>query len=218
VQGAIDEVIWDGSTLSYTIIGGNGNGSKARGICGSGLVAAIASLLDGGLIEDTGRINDDEDSLPADLRDRLTKIDGQAAIVIVPAAETADGQPIVLTQKDIRELQNAKAAIAAGIELLVDRAGLCPQCIDKAFIAGGFGNYLDVEHAFRIGLLPPSLLGRTRAAGNTSGMGAVLCLLDAQSLVRASEIISQVEYFELSGDKRFVDLYVDAMMFPENEP
>ena len=217
VQGAIDEVMWNGEDLSYTVISDNGAVPKVRGICGSGLVAAIASLLDCGLIEDTGRINDDDDSLPATLRERLTEVDGQPAIILALADTTADGQPIVLTQKDIRELQNAKAAIAAGIELLVDRAGLDPGKIEHAYIAGGFGNYLDTLHAFRIGLLPVSLSGRTRAAGNTSGMGAILCLLDARSLVRAGDIINRVEYFELSGDKRFVDLYVDAMMFPEQD-
>ena len=218
VQGAVDEVIWDGQDLSYTLIRTNGNGDKpllARGICGSGLVAAVASLLESGLLEDTGRITDDVDQLPEVLRQRILEIDGQPAVQIVPPGESADGQPIVLTQKDIRELQNAKAAIAAGIELLIDRAGLDAKTISQVFIAGGFGNYLDVLHAFRIGMLPSDLRGRTCAAGNTSGMGAVLCLLNMDSIAQASEIVDRVEYFELSGDKRFTDLYIDAMLFPE---
>ena len=216
VQGAIDEVIWTGEDLTYTLIGDNGDKPHlARGICGSGLVAAVACLLDSGLIDETGRITDTPEDLPQLLKKRLLKIDSQPAVLIADAAESADGQPIVLTQKDIRELQNAKAAISAGISILIDRAGLQPAQIDQVYIAGGFGNYLDVLHAFRIGMLPPGILGRTRAVGNTSGMGAIMCLLDSANLTRCEELASQVTYYELSGDSRFVDFYVEAMMFPE---
>ena len=225
VQGAIDSVACQDGDLVYTTVGeSNGNGSgkdngpsiRPLGICGSGLVAAAAVLLSCGLIDETGRITDEPDSLPAGLQRRLVQYQGQAAILLVPQEISATGHPIIITQKDIRELQNAKAAIAAGISLLIQQAGLQPDQIDRTYIAGGFGNYLDGAHAFRIGLLPPELRGSTRAAGNTAGMGAILCLLDQAALAEAESIARSVSYYELSGDKRFTDLYIEAMMFPES--
>lgn len=216
VEGAIDEVVWTGEDLTYTLISSNGDIPKyARGICGSGLVAAVACLLDSGLIDETGRITDTPEDLTEPLQKRLLQIDGQPAVMIAEAADSAAGQPIVLTQKDIRELQNAKAAISAGISILIDRSGLQAEEIDQVFIAGGFGNYLDVLHAFRIGMLPSDIMGRTKAVGNTSGMGAIMCLLDSRNLTHCEELAKQVTYYELSGDSRFVDFYVEAMMFPE---
>ncbi len=217
VQGAIDEVIWTGEDLTFTVIADDGIVQSARGICGSGLVAAAASLLECGLMDETGRLGDGAAKLPEALQERLIKIDGQPAVVIAAASSSATGQPIVLTQKDIRELQNAKAAIAAGILLILDRAGLEPGQVGQALIAGGFGNYLDVVHAFRIGLLPPALAGKTKAVGNTSGMGAMLGMLDRDTLKRATDIAGRVNYFELSSDSRFADHYVEAMLFPEAE-
>jgi len=224
VQGAIDSMACREGDLVYTTVGesnGNGkdNGQSIRplGICGSGLVAAVAVLLDCGLIDETGRITDEPANLPASLRQRLIQYQEQAAILLVPREISATGHPIILTQKDIRELQNAKAAIAAGISLLIQQAGLRPDQIDRTYIAGGFGNYLDAAHAFRIGLLPRELRGSTRAAGNTAGMGAILCLLDHTALAEAESIARSVGYFELSGDKRFTDLYIEAMMFPETD-
>jgi uncharacterized 2Fe-2S/4Fe-4S cluster protein (DUF4445 family) len=234
ISGAIAEFAWQDGKLVYNVINGaspirpNGkaaapaNGSRTpsvrpAGICGSGLVAALAVLLDLGVIEPTGRITDEPEELPSDLAGRIIDYHGQPAVVLVEAAESATGEPIILTQKDIREIQNAKAAIAAGIALLISLAGLTPQAVKQVYLAGGFGSYLDVLHAFRIGMLPNELAGRTRAVGNTSGMGAILCLLEGRSLRQAESIAQAVRYYELSGDKRFVDLYVDAMFFPEPE-
>ncbi len=216
VHGAIDEIGWDGRDLTYSQITRSGNGPEpVRGICGSGLVAAVSSFLECGLIDETGRIEDDPDSLPPALADRIIEIDGQPAVQIAPAKASASGEPIVLTQKDIRELQNAKAAIAAGIDLLLDEAGLDAQSVEHVFLAGGFGNNIDVEHAFTIGLLPKAMQAKTRAIGNTSAMGAILCLQSRTCFEMTQDIVSQVKYFELSGDKRFADRYIDAMIFPE---
>ncbi|MEA4888092.1 MAG: ASKHA domain-containing protein [Clostridiaceae bacterium] len=222
VQGAIDQVALTGDDLTWTLIGSdldkdNPSDSQtlARGLCGSGLVAALAVLLEAGLVDETGRITDEPETLPPLLGKRVCQIDGQAAVILAEAAKSAAGEPIYLSQKDIREVQNAKAAIAAGIALLIEQAGLRPEQIDQVFIAGGFGNYLDVRHAFRIGLLPEALNGRTRAVGNTAGMGALYCLLDQDALKEASAAAEQVTYYELSADRRFTDLYIEAMLFPE---
>ena len=222
VQGAIDKVGISGDDLTYTVIGDNGANQSgenvkvlARGICGSGLVAALAALLDTRLVDETGRITDEPEELAPELGRRVTEINGQTAVILVDADMSATGQAIYLTQKDIREVQNAKAAIAAGILLLVEQAGLKPEQVDHVYIAGGFGNYLDVEHAFRIGLLPEEMHGRTRGVGNTAGMGALYALLVQDALTEAAEAADKVTYYELSADKRFTDLYIEAMMFPE---
>ncbi len=220
VAGAIDEVGYRNGDLAYSVIS-SGNGGPATelaaGLCGSGLVAAIACLLDCGILDETGRITDEPESLPPGLRRRLIDWQGQPAVVLAPAELSSTGQPVLLTQKDIREVQNAKAALAAGIELLIRESGLTPELVDQAFLAGGFGNYLDVAHAFRIGLMPAALRGRTRAVGNTAGMGAVLCLLNQESLLTAQSVARSVRYLELSGDPRFTDLYVEAMLFPAED-
>lgn len=217
VSGAIDEVSLADGRITYTVIGNGADGLPAKpgGICGSGLVAAIASLLDAGLIEETGRICDEPENLPERIRQHLVQVDGQTIIELVPAQASAGGERIYLNQKDIREVQNAKAAIAAGIRLLIEQAGLTAADVDQVFIAGGFGNYLDVVHALRIGMLPSEFAGRTRAVGNTAGMGAVFCLLDCDQTQEAEKIINRVKYYELSADKRFTELYVDAMFFLE---
>ena len=235
VVGAVDDVWWKGETLCTSVIDPQGepvsNGSeknkredkdcgadlvyKPRGLCGSGLIAAIAACLEKGLIDETGRIEDDLDELPENLRQYIAEIDGQDVILLVAPEKGEKGNPVYLTQKDIREVQNAKAAMAAGIQLLIQQAGITPEQVKALYLAGGFGQHLKPEHAFTIGLLPEELRGRTQAVGNTAGMGAILCLLDTQQSEKARKIAKQVHYYELSADKRFTDLYVEAMMFPE---
>jgi uncharacterized 2Fe-2S/4Fe-4S cluster protein (DUF4445 family) len=214
VDGAIDRVFIQDGDLACSLIGPPG---PARGLCGSGLVAAVAMLLDLGLLDETGRITDDPEQLAEPLRRRLARIDGQEAIILLDETQSATGRPVFLTQKDIRELQNAKAAISAGIALLIEQAGLKAADIERVYMAGGFGNYLGVDHALRIGLLPSELKGRTVSAGNTAGMGALACLLNAGYLERSQGLADRVRYFELSADRRFTDLYIDAMIFPEPE-
>lgn len=223
VEGAIDDIRWKNNDLIFTVIGepngktdrnSGGFTGKARGICGSGLLAAVSSMLDCGLIDETGRIAGEPDLITNNLSQRLTAQNGQPAVMIARPGQSATGNPIILTQKDIREVQNAKAAIAAGIALLIERAGIRADRIDQVYLAGGFGNYLDVGHAFRIGLLPEELLGRTRAVGNTAGMGAVLCLLDRTAMAAASSLSRSVEYFELATEQHFMDYFVEAMLFP----
>lgn len=226
IQGAIDDVFLEQGDLAYTLIGNGSDKSGvsasadaplARGICGSGLVAALAVLLDSGIVDETGRITDEPEDLPPQLARRVCQMNGQAAVMLAEAGQSASGEMIYLNQKDIREVQNAKAAIAAGIQLLIGQAGLTPGQVGQVYIAGGFGNYLKVEDAFRIGLLPEQLRGRTRAVGNTAGMGALYCLLERDAMREAARAAEQVTYYELSADRRFTDLYIEAMMFPEIE-
>jgi uncharacterized 2Fe-2S/4Fe-4S cluster protein (DUF4445 family) len=234
IHGAIDRVWLEHDDLRISVISQPQNGLDpgaspgekasagsadpeplAAGICGSGLVAAIAAFLKAGLIDETGRITDQPEKLPPGLALRIVDQDGKSSIKLAGAAQSTTGMPIYLTQKDIRELQNAKAAIAAGIQLLLEKAGLQASTIDDVYIAGGFGNYLSVDDALAIGLLPAEFKGKTRSAGNTAGMGALACLLEQELFQTAGDMAGQVVYFELSAEKRFSDLYIDAMMFPD---
>jgi uncharacterized 2Fe-2S/4Fe-4S cluster protein (DUF4445 family) len=228
VEGAIDEIDYQNDQFVWRLIGDDvwmdaqSAGSdadpkrKALGICGSGLVAAIAVLLDLGMIESSGRITDEREKLPADLAARIIDYAGQRALLLVPAALSMSGEPVILTQRDIREVQNAKAAIAAGITLLIAQAGLAPNDIAQVYLAGGFGNFLDVQHAIRIGLLPAELRDKTKAAGNTSGMGACMCLLQGELALQAEIAAKSVQHVELSSDRRFADLFVAAIFFPDH--
>lgn len=210
VEGAIDHVRIADGDLAFTTIGR----APAVGLCGSGIVDIMAFLLDTAVVDETGRITDEPEDLPDALASRIIVHNGQAAFRVTEPTESIP-TGILLTQRDVRELQNAKAAVRAGIEILIETAGTTADGISDLFVAGGFGNYLDIASAFRIGLFPPELQGRTRMAGNTSGLGAVMCLLDGKLLKAASDAVTKVEYVELSSDKRFTDHFVEAMMFPE---
>lgn len=236
LKGAVDQAKFDGHEISVSVIG-----DRMTGICGSGLVALVASFLDAGLIDETGRILDEDEIgeavLPA-LKRLIGKVGSQTVIFVdaLPRSEnpgrkepsTHAGQStqamlstdsaagrIYLSQKDIRELQNAKAAIAAGLQILLHESGLGDDELSELDLAGGFGNYLNVEQAIRIGLIPESIRDKVKTVGNTSGLGAGLCLLDDRKRIEASQIARQVSYLELSGNPLFSDLYIDAMIFPE---
>ncbi len=224
LAGAIDQVSLEDGQLSLSSISG-----PIKGICGSGLVALVATLLDAGVIDETGRLLDPDEldaTVSDSLRQRIGTIGSHKVFALSETgSETGqkDGETgnwlnppaVYLSQKDIRELQNAKAAIAAGLEVLLAEAGLTIQDIERLDLAGGFGNYLNAEQAIRIGLLPASLYGRIRSVGNSSGLGASLCLLNDKKRRQADQVCQHVRYIELSGDRRFNNAYIDAMLFPQ---
>ncbi len=209
VTGAIDSFA-SGPDYKYTVIGN----SAPRGICGSGIIDAVAVLLDEEIIDETGRLaGDNGDSLPAEVRKRLVDIDTMKAFMIAAENDGTPGEPIVVTQKDIREIQNAKAAIAAGIDTLLHSAGVGYDRIKKVYLAGGFGSSIHISSAARIGLLPGSLEDRVVAIGNASGSGAAECLL-SRSMLKASEAIAKkIRYIELSASAYFTEKYVENMLF-----
>ena len=118
---------------------------------------------------------------------------------------------MVLTRGDVGEIQLAKGAIRAGINILLDEAGLSGQDIDQVVIAGAFGTYIDVSSAIVIGMFPSLPLDRFNQVGNAAGMGAKLALVSKEQRAKAAEIARQVEYIELTNDKRFVDEFARAM-------
>jgi len=207
ISGAIDNVFFKDNEIHITTI----LDEPPIGICGSGIVSAVAALLHARVIDETGRFEDDLDLISPVLHDKILRIKNETLFVFT---KNEAGEPqVYLTQKDIREVQNAKAAVCAGIRLLMEQQELKPENIDNVYIAGGFGNYLNVDDAFTIGLLPIELIGKAKMVGNSSGIGASLCLLNHDMLKRCEEIQKKTTYYELSSDKRFTDLYIDAMMF-----
>ncbi len=212
ITGAVDTVDFSGG-ISYTTI----DQAPAIGICGSGLVDAAAGMLDSGILDPTGRLNE-PDELPEETAKqydgRLITIDDERAFLI--AGEDEAEKAVYLTQRDIRELQNAKAAIAGGIVTLLKETGLSLEDVKTVYLAGGFGNYINAEHAARIGLLPEALKEKTRSAGNAAGSGASAALLSKAALKAFNQMTSEIDYIELSSHPGFTEAYVDAMMFPED--
>lgn len=186
------------------------------GICGTGVVDALAQLLEVGIVDETGRIDMEwKPKVPgqAALAERLSAVDGMNAFIICDKEETPICREIAITQKDIRELQNAKAAIAAGINVLVKKAGISFNDIKTVYLAGGFGSYINIESALRIGLIPSALEGKIQTVGNAAGQGAIETLINSDSLKTAEEISRRIKYIELSASKDFNDYYVECMMF-----
>ena len=166
-------------------------GEKApEGLCGSGLLDLVAVLLDQEVIDESGHL------------------EGKA----FPLCEN-----VTLTQKDVREVQLAKAAIRAGIELLAEKLGVKVEDIRKVYLAGAFGNYMDPASACRIGMIPPVLLDRIQPIGNAAGEGARLCALSRGEFAYASALAKNTEFLELASLPQFQDCYVDALEFSEEE-
>lgn len=197
--GAIDHVDIINGALSCSVIGGG----RAQGICGSGLLDAAACMLCLGMLSQSGRMQTDSAG------GFWGELDGQ------PAVRLCD--EVWLTQKDIRELQLAKAAIRAGIELLMKKLEITPEKIEDVLLAGAFGNYLRPASACGIGLIPDVLQCKIRPIGNAAGSGAQICALNRHVFEHTSVIAAQTEYLELASLPEFQDCYVDCLLFGEEE-
>ena len=188
-----------------------------RGLCGSGLVDAVAELVRVGLLDASGRFVPDEvakEVAPA-LADRLTAIGEERVFVLHrerPDDDPADG--VVLSQRDVRELQFAKAAISTGWTLLMEELGLEHGDLQQVLLAGSFGSYLSAASAVRIGLVPRLPVLRIVAAGNVAGEGAKMVLLSIRERNGALALLEEVTYVELSDRTDFNDRFVDLLAFP----
>jgi len=184
--GAIDRVFLEDGKIKYHVIGD----VEPTGICGSGLLDAAACMLETGLLDESGRLEE----------------------------TYYFTQNVFINQKDVRELQLAKAAIASGVLLLCKHKGISVEDIQELMLAGAFGNYLNPASACAIGLLPPELSGRIKSIGNAAGVGAQIAALNFQEYERSSYLAESVEFLELALDPDFQDTYVDQLMFgPEEE-
>ncbi|MBI1737055.1 MAG: DUF4445 domain-containing protein [Candidatus Rokubacteria bacterium] len=209
-SGAIDRVTVSDAIAVHTI-----GEAPALGVCGSGLIDLIAGLLDAGVIDATGLIRVDErEQLPADLRDRVAMRGEERVVTVLRPGEAGARQEIVLTQDDVRQVQLAKGAIASGIALLQRVARVPDDRIAELMLAGGFGNYLSIPSAIRIGLIPALPLERVRYVGNAASLGAQACLLSEAERSRASEIAARIEHVSLAAHPEFEDVFVAAMNFP----
>ncbi|MBQ4549756.1 MAG: DUF4445 domain-containing protein [Oscillospiraceae bacterium] len=182
--GAVDHVTLKDGQLSYTVIGGG----EPKGLCGSGLLDLVAALLDLGIIDESGRME-------------------EKTFTLCPN--------VTLTQKDVREVQLAKAAIRAGIELLCAHLGSKPEGIQAVLLAGAFGSYMTPASACRLGMIPPVLLERIQSIGNAAGEGAKLCALSEAEFTYSQSLAESTEFLELASLAQFQDCYVDALEFEE---
>jgi len=212
-DGAVDRVSIDSDVFWHTIADG-----VPRGICGSGLVDAAAEMLRAGILDSTGRMQQSEDLRRkglAKLADRIVERDNQRNFELVRAGESNAQRPIRLTQRDIRELQLAKGAIRAGIEILLKELGIHAKDIRRVYIAGAFGNYIRPQSALRIGLMPRFPNAEIISVGNAAGSGAKLALLSRAARTEAQRIPEQVHYLELSLRPDFQEEFAEAMLFKE---
>jgi uncharacterized 2Fe-2S/4Fe-4S cluster protein (DUF4445 family) len=179
------------------------------GICGSGIIDLMALLVQTGLVDETGRLLP-PDELPGDVPEELRSRVRDEGFFI---AFHRDGHDLLFTPKDVREVQLAKAAVAAGIEVLLAEYGTGVEEIHRVYLAGGFGSFIDVKSAVAIGLLPGALIAQIVPAGNTAGAGAVRVLLSSRDFSHAQELAAQVDYVELSASMSFQEKYVEQMFF-----
>jgi uncharacterized 2Fe-2S/4Fe-4S cluster protein (DUF4445 family) len=180
------------------------------GLCGSGLVDAVAALVDVGLLDSSGRllaVDAAREKLPG-LADRLSEVDGERVFVL----HEANG--VYLSQRDVRELQFAKAAIATGWRLLVAELGVEEADIQQVLLAGSFGSYLSPANAVRIGLVPKIPVLRIVSAGNVAGEGAKMTLMSVRERAGARTLLEEVRYVELSDRPDFNDRFIEQLAFP----
>jgi len=184
--GAVDHVRWEEGKLAFSVIGGG----EAVGLCGSGLLDLVACLLASEHISESGRMD-------------------------CGSEYTLEGTSVFLSQKDVREVQLAKAAIRAGIELMCVKLGAAPEDIRKVYLAGAFGNYMDPKSACAIGMIPPVLQDRIEPIGNAAGAGARLCAMSEKEYAYSARLALGTEFLELASMPEFNDCYVDCLMFEE---
>jgi uncharacterized 2Fe-2S/4Fe-4S cluster protein (DUF4445 family) len=212
-DGAIEVVKISDDDVQLQVIGD----VEPAGLCGSGLVDAVAGLLDVGLLDGSGRL------LAADLArerrpglaDRLRDIGGERVFVLYWAGEVGDvSRSVYLSQRDVRELQFAKAAIATGWQLLVEEMGVATEDVQQVLLAGSFGSYLSPSSAVRIGLVPAVAVLRIVSAGNVAGEGAKMTLLSLRERAGAQTLLEEVRYVELSDRPDFNDRFIEQLSFP----
>lgn len=209
-EGAI-EGVQIGEDVALQVIGG---AVRPAGLCGSGLVDAVAELVRLGLVNASGRLARPEQvrgRLPEALVDRLVELEGGMRAFLL--SDPADG--IILTQPDIRALQFAKAAIASGAAVLMAHLGVGAGDLAEVLLAGSFGSYINPASARTIGLVPWVPLERIVAVGNAAGEGAKMALLSFREREAANQLPGFVEYLELSGRTEFNDIFTGALAFPE---
>ena len=212
-DGAIEVVSMTPAGLDLRVIGD----AEPAGLCGSGLVDAVAGLTGVGLLDRSGRFVPEPDAaaIAPGLAGRLTTLGAERVFVLHWLGEPGDVErSVYLSQRDVRELQFAKAAIATGWNILLQEAGLAPGDIQQVLLAGSFGSYLSPASAIRLGLVPRLPVARIVSAGNVAGEGAKMALLSVRERAGALALQEEVRYVELSDRDDFNDAFVDQLQFP----
>ena len=200
VSGAVCGVSNDGGVISCRTI----DDARPTGICGSGMISAVRLMLETGVLDGSGKILEN----PRDFERFVVKHDAELSFVLGDSG-------VSLTQRDIRNIQLAKASIAAGALVLLKNAGITPDAVETLYLSGGFGSTIDPAEAAAMGLIPPELAGRTVASGNTSLSGAAMLLFSRAARRHASEIAAAAAEISLSSSAEFMDEYIEAMPFYE---
>ena len=197
--GAIERVHIRGDQIQALTIGG----LAPVGICGSGILTALSEMLGAGVLDPRCALR------KADPRVRVAN--GKTEFVLVPAAKTAAGRDIVITRGDVNEIQLAKGAIRAGIEILMHEVGIRADQVEAWIIAGAFGTYLDLSSAMRLGMFPTAPLERFHQVGNAAGVGAKQMLLSVAEREDAGRLAKAAHYVELTVEKGFTDEFMKGI-------
>lgn len=200
--GAIERVRIAGERIHLQTI----KNQPPVGICGSGILDAVSEMLEAGILSNSGSLEKDSPLV-------RTNQDNQAEFVLASSSISAHGRDIIITRKDINEIQLAKAAIRAGIEILLKEAGITFSELDEFIVAGAFGTYLDIKSTIRTGMFPPLPVSRFRQVGNAAGIGAKQMLVSAGKRRDAVEIAGKVDYIELTIHPDYMDIFLKAMYF-----
>ncbi len=198
-EGAIESLRIIDTWVEYQTIGD----VPPIGLCGSGILDAVAQLYQAGVIDHRGAMSDGHP--------RVRARESGREFVLVGAEESGNGREIVITRADIGEVQLAKGAMRAGLNVLLAERGLSETDIDEVIIAGAFGTYINISSAVSIGMLPLLPLERFHQVGNAAGMGAKLALISREQRAKADQIARRTDYIELTNDPRFVDEFTRAM-------
>ena len=213
-DGAIEAMSLTSEGMSVKVIGDG----QPVGLCGSGLVDAVACLIRAGLLDHSGRLVSDDaaSALAPNLAVRLVTLDQERIFVLHWLGTEGDASAsIYLSQRDVRELQFAKAAIATGWQVLLAEAGLGQADIQQVLLAGSFGSYLSPANAIALGLVPRLPVLRVVSAGNVAGEGAKMALLSVRERAAALALLEEVRYVELSDRQGFNDAFVEQLRFPD---
>jgi uncharacterized 2Fe-2S/4Fe-4S cluster protein (DUF4445 family) len=214
LPGAIERVDDEDGRLTLDTI----DSAKPQGICGSGLVDAMALLVRQGIVATSGRLRERADlasDLPPDLRHRL-HVDGAGRSFVLHESDV--GPALTLTQRDVREVQLAKAPIRVGVEVLLEEIGAGPEQVDAVFVAGAFGSSVRADGLVTLGILPAAMADRIHPVGNVAGMGAKLALTSEERLEEARQLARRIRHVELMLRQDFHARFADHIPFPEPTP
>jgi uncharacterized 2Fe-2S/4Fe-4S cluster protein (DUF4445 family) len=214
LPGAIEWVDEEEGRLTLETV----DGVRPRGVCGSGLVDAMALMVRRGIVATSGRIRKPGDvppDLSPDLRRRLRE-DGEGRRFVL--YENSAGPTVALTQRDVREVQLAKAPIRVGVEVLLEEVGAGPEDVDAVFVAGAFGSSVRPDSLVALGILPAAMVGRIHPVGNVAGMGAKVTLASEERLEEARQLARSVRHVELMLRQDFHARFADHIPYPEPPP